>query len=298
MFEIRYPRAPLSSLIECYWFSDVGASSSRALDELIIPDARADIVFTFHSPYIRARGDRPGIAQRIATAHVDAQRRYPVRIHRQEGAGLIWVRFRLGGLAAFVRGPVHELSGHAVSLVDLFGPPALKLEEQLWHLAGRPGLQVELLDAFFLSRIALPSGYHQVMRMIQIIERRRGVISVSELSHAGGYSVRTVDRLFQRVIGLPPKFFARTVRIRHVHQSVVASPKVHWGDIVAMYGYVDESHMARDVLSLTGMGPQAYREFLRQKETACLRALSRFYMGRDELWKLWAPALDTTSGLG
>lgn len=278
MFEIRFPCAALRPFIECYWFLNTTVHSSHSLEELIFTDARADVVFTFSSPYVRTRADQPGMTQRIQSSHVDAQRRYPVRIHREGRAGLIWIRFRFGGLAAFVRAPIHELSGHIISLPDAFGPAAVELEESLCDLAGEPDAQAGLLDAFFLSRMSVPPGHRQVMSLIQIIERQRGVISVSDLSRAAGYSVRTIDRLFQRVIGLPPKFLARTVRLRHVYRSLISQPEITWGDIVASLDYFDESHLARDVLSLTGVAPQAYRTFLRQKERACLEALSSFYM--------------------
>jgi len=247
------------------------------LEELIFPDARADAVFTFSGAYFRARADRPGEAQRIESARVEAQRRHPVRIRCETQGGLIWVRFQPGGLAAFVPLPLHELTGHAVDLSDLFGPVATQLKERLFTFQGRPGLQAQSLDAFFLAHIALPPKYHEVMHLIRVIERRCGLVSVSDLSRAAGCSVRTVDRLFGRVVGLPPKFVARAVRFRHVHQALAARTHTNWGDIVASLGYVDESHLAKDTLSLTGVGPRAYRALLGQKESECLKALSRFY---------------------
>lgn len=305
MFMVHLPCEPLRPFIESYWFLDPSEHTGVDLDELLFTDARADLVFTFETPFVRMRADGSKAAQQISAAYIDAQRRYPVRLRRSGKGGLIWVRFRFGGLAAFVRAPIHELSGHTVSIYDVFGPPALVLEEQLAASCHRTGLhpqtrsrgrhqtqtqtcaqarqkmQAALLDDFFLSHAAMPPGYQQAMHLIRMIERRRGIITVSRLSRSTGDSIRTIDRLFQRVVGLPPKFFARTVRFRHVHRALVAQPRIHWADIVAALDYFDESHLAKDVLSLTGMPPQAYRAFLSQKEGACLDALSSFYMTKD-----------------
>jgi len=77
--------------------------------------------------------------------------------------------------------------------------------------------------------------------------------------------MRSVDRLFLQVIGLPPKLFARTVRFHHVHHYLMRHPTAEWDEIVASYGYFDHSHFARDVISLTGVDPKAYRAYLTQR---------------------------------
>lgn len=284
MFETRFPRAPLRPFIESYWFfagsgADHGSiePGDGKLDELIVPDARADIVFPLESPYERVPGGGPGAAQHMRHAAVEGQRRHPLRVRRDGRTGFVWVRLRIGGLAALVRGSVHEYTGEAVRLVDLLGPAALELEERLWTLNGRPDLQAKLLDAFFLPRLSPLERHRQAAQLMQLIERRLGVIAVAELSRACGLSIRTVDRLFQQVIGLPPKFCARAVRFRHVHRWLARRSGVEGADLVAAYGYVDEAHLAKDVASFTGMSPQAYRAFLGQRNATCLDALARFY---------------------
>lgn len=282
MFLVRLPSAPLRPFIDAYWFFVPGARGASSWDELVFPDGRADLVFTFGKPIIRERSGFQGEVRPIRAPYLDAQRRYPVRIRRAADGDLIWVRFRFGGLAALSGAPAHELSGHTIDLTDLLGPEGGALEEQLAAYAGRPAAQSALLDAFFLSRLTVPPGFRHVTHLIRLIERRRGVISVSELSLVAGESVRTVDRLFQRVVGLPPKFLARTVRFRHVHRVLSARPQVRWMDLVAALDYCDESHLAKEIVSLTGLVPRDYRGLLVRKERACLDALSSFYMTRGE----------------
>lgn len=268
MYEILRPCAPLRPFVECYWFLQTVIRPPDRLEELIFTDARADIVFTFGAPYARIRADRPGTKEWMRTSNVDAQRRYPVRIYQQGHVHLIGVRFRPGGLSSFVRMPVHELTGHTVSLADAFGPSGVELEQRLYDSAGMPETQAELLDRFFLSRIAIPPEYHRVMHWVTAIESRGGLLAVSELSETAGLSVRSVDRLFRRVMGLPPKFFARTVRFQHVHALLMRHPTVRWDEIVVSRGYFDQSHFAKDVQSLTGVDPNAYRTYLaRRRDT-------------------------------
>lgn len=262
IYRIRLPHAALRPFIECYWFLKMTVEPPGYLDELIFTDGRADIVFTYDSPYVRIKGGESADGALIRASNVDAQRRYPVRIRQRGRLHLIGVRFRPGGLSAFVRIPVHELSGYTVGLSDGLGPEGAALEEKLFWAAGRIQAQVDLLDHFFLSRMAVLPEYRRVMSWVQEMEHHRGLISVRDLSRAAGLSMRSVDRLFKRVIGLPPKFFARTVRFRHVHKHLLKCPAARWDEIVVSYGYFDQSHFIKDVTSLTGVDPTAYRAYL------------------------------------
>lgn len=204
LYHIRFPSVPLRPFVECYWFLHGTSRPPQRLEELIFSDARADIVFIFDSPYVRIRADAPAKAELIRASNVDAQRRYPVRIQQHGHHHLVGVRFRPGGLAAFVRVPVYELSGHTVGLADVFGRQGAELEEKLFDEAGRPQVQAQLLDQFFLSRVAVLPEYWRVMGWMGLIEDRVGLMTVADLSQRAGLSVRSVDRLFQRLIGLPP----------------------------------------------------------------------------------------------
>lgn len=268
VYEIRLPCPALRRFIECYWFVNATVGLANQLEELIFTDARADIVFTFGSPYRRVVPQQPEREQVIGSSNVDAQRRYPVRVLQHGQLNLIGVRFRPGGLAPFVRLPVHELSGYTVGLTDAFGPPGAELEGRLFETTGQHRLQARLLDEFFVSRLTILPEYDRVMGWAEAIEKRDGLVSIRSLSQDVGLSIRSVDRLFRRIIGLPPKFFARTVRLRRVHYQLMHNKTVGWEDIVASYGYFDQSHFAKDIKALTGVDLDAYRAYLSRARAA------------------------------
>ena len=94
-----------------------------------------------------------------------------------------------------------------------------------FSLPAIPNGQANLLDQFFLSRpCRAPRVRGRAMSWLKAIEAQRGMVSILELSRLSGLSVRSVDRLFQQVIGLPPKFVARTVRFRHALHHLMAQP--------------------------------------------------------------------------
>src|SRR5262245_53344506 len=118
MYEIHFPIIPLLPFIECFWFLQANLTPPAQLDEIIFTDARADIVFSLGTPYLRYPAGQPDQAQVLRGAHLDAQRHYPVRLSQQGQIDLVGVRFRPGGLAAFLPMPVSELDGLTVALPD------------------------------------------------------------------------------------------------------------------------------------------------------------------------------------
>ena len=156
MYQIRLPSPALRPFIECYWFVHATVSPQNRLEELIFTDARADIVFTYGDPYHRIRADRSASSDCMRSSNVDGQRRYPVRILQNGKLNLVGVRFRPGGLAPFVRMPVHELAGHTVSLGDVFGASGTDLEQQLFDTTGKPNVQAACWTVFFARASPCP----------------------------------------------------------------------------------------------------------------------------------------------
>src|SRR5690606_12970000 len=150
-------------------------------------------------------------------------------------------------------------------LKDVFGRRGVELEEKLFFATGETQRQANLLDQFFLSRLAVLPEYARVMSWLKAIEGQRGMMSILELSRLSGLSVRSVDRLFQQVIGLPPKFVARTVRFRHALHHLMAQPATRWDEIVAALDYFDQAHFIRDVKALAGVDPKTYLAFLSRR---------------------------------
>jgi AraC-like DNA-binding protein len=198
----------------------------------------------------------------MAVSHLDAQRRYPVHIVQQGHIALIGVRFRPGGLAAFLPMPMSEIEGLTLDLPGIFGSTGLELEQRLFEAAGDRSLQATLLDGFFLRQVTVRPAHAVVAHMIATIDRHHGQMTVRDLSRTSGYSVRMVDRLFQRVVGLSPKFYSRVVRLRHTLHALVQHPAVPWADLAACSGYYDQPHFTKEFATLTGLRPEEYRPWV------------------------------------
>lgn len=72
-------------------------------------------------------------------------------------------------------------------------------------------------------------------------------------------SVRTLQRMTHRHIGLSPAAMIRRRRLQEAAQLVRAEPSADLASIAAEIGYSDHAHLTRDFRAVLGIAPRAYR---------------------------------------
>lgn len=76
---------------------------------------------------------------------------------------------------------------------------------------------------------------------------------VSEIQRTMDISQRHFRRLFEQIIGIPPKIYYRMRKIEYILKLVHNKPGIKFQDIIK--GYSDQSHFIRDFTRFTGMKP-------------------------------------------
>lgn len=167
------------------------------------------------------------------------------------------VQIRLSPLVApAVLGvPPVELSGSLVALDDLWGRDASRIRERLHHARTWP-------ERFALIDTAL-SGRLQTDRVVdpevalawRRIVATRGQLRVGDLATHTGWSRQRLWSRFGAQIGLTPKGAAMLVRFDHAIHRLAGGHAP--AQVAADSGYVDQSHLHRDVRAFTAVTPRA-----------------------------------------
>lgn len=79
------------------------------------------------------------------------------------------------------------------------------------------------------------------------------------LAETFGCSERTIQRACINTLGHGPKWLSRRIRLQEVALALVSRSADDLAIIAADLGYTDQSHLARDFRSTTGLTPAAYR---------------------------------------
>jgi AraC-like DNA-binding protein len=145
---------------------------------------------------------------------------------RVEGAHL-----RPGALSALTEDPA--------ALVDTRVPVAVgRLEEWL----DRPAKE----------------GSELVDRAVDLVTARQDLTRVDALAAELAVPVRTLQRRFDRHLGIGPKWVLRRCRIQDALAVIETGGEVDWADLAVTLGFADQSHFTNAFTALVGVPPAAY----------------------------------------
>ncbi len=169
------------------------------------------------------------------------------------------VKFRPGGFRPFVRQAVSSLTGRIVPAHDIFGDEAHRLEHQL-RSATQDAEVVDAVHSFFLLRIPAPdNSIDTVASLVEQILLDRDIKTVDDLAARTRTGKRTLQRLFQEYVGVPPKWVIRRYRLHDLIDRINSGEKIDWATLAQDLGYFDQSHLINDFKSIVGRPPAQYR---------------------------------------
>ncbi|MFB9238228.1 helix-turn-helix domain-containing protein [Plantactinospora siamensis] len=95
--------------------------------------------------------------------------------------------------------------------------------------------------------------------MADLIGADPAVLTVEDVAARLHVSVRTLQRLARRYVGLPPLAMIRRRRLQEAAERVRAEPETSLAALAADLGYADHAHLANEFRSVLGFTPSGYR---------------------------------------
>jgi AraC-like DNA-binding protein len=243
----RYPPAPdLATLVERHWLVSWSLPPGREASVTLLPHPCVNVVFD------RGRLTVSGVGRESFT--------YPYR-----GEGRVFgVKFRPGAFLPFLRRPLSQITGTVLPAEELWGPAATVLESRMAAAQGVDEL-VALAEGFLRER--WPAADPQVEfvgRIVAALLHDRTISRVDDVTERFGVNPRTLQRLFQRYVGVSPKWVLRRYRLHEAAAVLAREQHRPWAEVAADLGYFDQSHFIRDFTSAIGMTPLAYAQACRR----------------------------------
>jgi AraC-like DNA-binding protein len=244
------PAAALASIVERYWMLE---GHGTGVPEPIIPDGRVEIVLHFGVRFERHHPD--GRVERQAPSLVAGQLLAPISLAHRGLARVAGIRLQPAATRAVIRCSAAEMTGRIVDAEAVVNSTET-IRERL-ALARDDGQRVRLLDAW-LARLVRGWPARDVSAAVTAITRDRGAIDLAALAGDAGVSLRHLERRFLADVGMPPKTFARLVRLQSALRRIAAGGSL--ADVAFACGYYDQPHMTRDFNRLAETSPAAWRQ--------------------------------------
>ena len=227
------PSAALAPFVQRIWSAQWRIPAGEHRVQPILPYPSANLVLG------RGTADILGVVTRAA-------------IQRLEGVGSAFgAKLQPGALRAFgVERPSRDKSAPAADL--LAGPPLCRMSED-------PEAIAREIESYLLAHAPNHDAISLKAReSVELAENDREIVSVSRLAHALRLSVRSVQDICQRALGVSPKWLIRCFRLQDALVRLGVGSDVNLSGLAQELGYFDQAHFTRDFKRVTGVSPGRY----------------------------------------
>ena len=180
---------------------------------------------------------------------------------RLAGEGFtLGVKFRPGGFYPFLGEPLSRLTGKTLPIEAVFGEAGAALARDAFA-AGEAGEMVRLAERFLLDRLPPPDPrFDRVRAVVEAAARERDIVKVAQLTERFGIAPRALQRLFDRYVGVHPKWIIRRFRLQEAAEIIERGEPLDLSALAAQLGYFDQSHFIRDFKAAVGATPKAHAQ--------------------------------------
>jgi AraC-like DNA-binding protein len=183
--------------------------------------------------------------------HGPGTRRFVVQL-RGRGS-VLGTRFTPAGFAPFARIPLRTLVDRVLSVEEATGrAPSLPKNDAADSV-------MAVVSAFlrdFSPR--LDDEMKLANSLVARAQQNPDVARAADLAASAGISERSLHRLFERQIGVAPKWIVRRARVQEAAERVARGARVDWAATAQQLGYHDQAHLIRDFRAQVGVTPAAY----------------------------------------
>ena len=184
-----------------------------------------------------------------------------------EGA-VLGIKFRPGGFYPFCKQPLSRLTGLNVPCGELLGVDVRLTERRMFELESAEQM-AELAESFLRERKPQRDAQAELAgQMTETVSRDRSICKVEELAGRFGLSVRALQRMFERYVGVSPKWVIRRFRLQEAAQQMESGHVPDWAHLAFELGYYDQAHFIKDFKSLIGKTPQEYLKELQIRKSS------------------------------
>ncbi len=181
--------------------------------------------------------------------------------YRMEGSGrVLGTKFRPGAFHAFFGKPVSVLTDSNQPIETVFGRTGAELDREFIQLNDPMAMVDRIEDLLLARRPHLDARAKQARRIVEAIEAQKDTFSIAHLATDFGITARSLQRLFDRYIGVGPKWVIDRYRMIEAVEALNRGEAPSLTDLAHRLGFFDSAHFTHRFQTLTGMAPSVYKD--------------------------------------
>lgn len=249
------PSPALLPFVESYSFCHFNNVSKEVLSIRDFPRTAKDMIFCFEGNLeISVQGQNTfNLAQAAFVSNFDR----PYDIVLRESLSIMHIRFKANGIYPLTRIPLFELLNGQLPLEDLTDKNISFLHQEM-HEQASDLKRIAIFEKYLLKRYASANLHYRLDSGLQLIQDRKGLLTVSELSDTLNTNYKSIDRWFKKHVGLPPKKFMQITRFKNILEDLEKQSQPDWMQIVTDYNFHDQAHFIKDFSRFAGVSPGVF----------------------------------------
>ncbi len=166
------------------------------------------------------------------------------------------LKFRPGMFQQVLGAPLSTLRNRVVALRRVFAEAAALAR----HTRERPfEASVAAWEQVLLTRLRDDDPVARATRdLVELAAVDRTLLQVEQLVERAGVTKRTLQRRFDRYVGVSPKWVLQRYRLHEANERLLADGALDLAGLALELGYADQSHFVRDFKAMVGVTPGSY----------------------------------------
>lgn len=168
------------------------------------------------------------------------------------------IKFKPAGLYRLTGIPMYHFTNRAVPGCLVRQLPLQEMAEKLLFVMDMPGC-IRIVEPYlmFLAGKSKSGAFIAEKAARQLI-KESSPFSITQLAAESHLSLRQLERVFLKEVGVSPKTLYRMVRFERLLQSRMKTPFIKWSAMAYEFGYYDQMHLIRDFRQFLDITPSAF----------------------------------------
>lgn len=250
-YESFEPADSLKNLVKEYWiFENEDATPHK---QKIIPDGYSEIIIHYGDPY---QINLSGTWENQESILFSSQISKFFFLENLGKSGMLGIKLHPEAFHQLFQIDVSLYTDQVIHLNKVI-PDTCSGLELIQNKTLSISERVHLAETWLESQLNNLVYQKKITQCIAAIFKTHGMIEVEQMAADVKLSIRQLERLFKKIVGLTPKFYCRIVRFNYIFE-VIKEQKDSWIRTALQSGFFDQSHFIKNFKEFTGEEPSNY----------------------------------------
>lgn len=247
----------LKPFIYNYW--SIEGHLNAPMQSKILSDGSLGFMINFANPYAITINDIHQVCH--SKVVLNGQTKYPSILHFRNELNAIGIRFKVGCAYGLF---YEELASFENTNIDFYDNAHWmfdSLYEELLSLNSNEE-KILCLEAFLCKHLQKKkaNNHRKTQSIIEYINQLKGDVNIEDICETFDLSIRTLERIFKKEVGLSAKLFTRIIRLRHVRENLSSLDVENFSQLSQERGFFDQSHLIKEFKYFMFETPKSYFE--------------------------------------